>query len=126
MERSHQNVSLSSSMRSKNLMVRKHAGASRRHSPVGDGERESESRWRWVFGEADPRLDGDVPAEGDRRAYVALAWLLMPGAARVAGRIRRLADEIDEVVAGQLWIHICDHDPEVDKVRRQEDSRPRL
>lgn len=35
----------------------------------------------------------------------------MPGAARVAGRIRRLADEIDEVVAGQLWIQVCDHDP---------------
>ncbi len=49
-------------------------------------------------------------AETDRRAYLALAWLLMPGAARVAGRIRRLADEIDEVVAGQLWIQICDHD----------------
>lgn len=42
-------------------------------------------------------------AEGDRRAYVALAWLLMPGAARVAGRISRLADEIDEIVARQLW-----------------------
>jgi hypothetical protein len=48
---------------------------------------------------------------GDRRAYVALAWLLMPGAARVAGRISRLAEEIDEVVAGQLWVQICEHDP---------------
>lgn len=50
-------------------------------------------------------------AEGDRRAYVALVWLLMPGAARVAGRITRLADEIDQVVAGQLWVQICEHDP---------------
>lgn len=36
----------------------------------------------------------------------------MPGASKIAGRLRRLADTIDEVVAGQLWIHICDHDPE--------------
>jgi hypothetical protein len=50
-------------------------------------------------------------AERDPRAYVALAWLLVPGASRVAGRLRRLTDAIDEVVAGQLWIQICDHDP---------------
>jgi hypothetical protein len=54
-------------------------------------------------------------AEGDRRAYVALAWLLMPGASRVAGRIRRLADEIDEVVTGQLWVQICEHVPADDR-----------
>ena len=53
-------------------------------------------------------------AADDPRAYVLLAWLLMPGAARVAGRIRRLADAIDEIVAGQLWIQICDHDPHDD------------
>lgn len=54
-------------------------------------------------------------AAGDRRAYVALAWLLMPGAARVAGRISHLADEIDAVVAGQLWLQICEHDPADDR-----------
>lgn len=54
-------------------------------------------------------------AEGERRAYVALAWLLMPGAARVAGRISRLAEEIDAVVAGQLWVQICEHDPADDR-----------
>lgn len=54
-------------------------------------------------------------AAGDRRAYVVLAWLLMLGAARVAGRISRLADEIDEVVAGQLWVQICEHDPADDR-----------
>ncbi len=27
------------------------------------------------------------------------------------GRLRRLTDAIDEVVAGQLWIQICEHDP---------------
>ena len=47
----------------------------------------------------------------DPRAYVALAWLLVPGASLVAGRLRRLGDVIDEVVAGQLWIQICEHDP---------------
>lgn len=51
-------------------------------------------------------------AETDRRAYVALAWLLVPGASRVAGRLRQLADRIDEVVAGQLWMQICGHSPD--------------
>ena len=50
-------------------------------------------------------------AGSDRRAYVALAWLLVPGASLVAGRLRRLTEVIDEVVAGQLWIQICEHDP---------------
>lgn len=50
-------------------------------------------------------------ADEDPQAYLALAWLLMPGAARVAGRIRRLVDEIDEIVAGQLWIQLCQHYP---------------
>lgn len=75
---------------------------------------------RWMRDAEPTRRDEVLTAlrrivEGDRRAYVALAWLLMPGAARVAGRIRRLADEIDEVVAGQLWIQICDHSPDDDK-----------
>lgn len=52
--------------------------------------------------------------ENDQRAYVALAWLLAPGASLIAGRLRRFTDVIDEVVAGQLWIQICDHDPAVD------------
>jgi hypothetical protein len=50
-------------------------------------------------------------AEIDRRAYIALAWLLVPGAALVSRRLRRLTEVIDEVVAGQLWIQICEHDP---------------
>ncbi|MDQ6934374.1 MAG: hypothetical protein M3130_03665 [Actinomycetota bacterium] len=45
----------------------------------------------------------------------ALTWLLMPGAARIAGRVSRLADEIDEIVAGQLWVQICEHDPTDDR-----------
>lgn len=54
-------------------------------------------------------------AEHDARAFVALAWLLVPGASLVAGRLRRLTDAIDEVVAGQLWIQICEHDPADDR-----------
>lgn len=37
-----------------------------------------------------------------------------PGRPLVAGKLRRLADAIDaidEVVAGQLWIQVCEHDP---------------
>lgn len=39
----------------------------------------------------------------------------MPGAARVAGRVSRLAEEIDAVVVGQLWVQICEHDPADDR-----------
>lgn len=75
---------------------------------------------RWMRDAEPAQRDGVLTAlrrvaEGERRAYVALAWLLMPGAARVAGRISRLADEIDEVVAGQLWVQICEHDPDDDR-----------
>lgn len=66
-------------------------------------------------------------AERDRRTYVVLAWLLMPGASRIAGRIRRLVDQIDEVVAGQLWIQICDHNPMTSATspRRSSSGSPR-
>lgn len=71
---------------------------------------------RWMKHATPAERDGVLAAlrrvaESDRRAYVALTWLLVPGASLVAGRLRRLADVIDEVVAGQLWIQICDHDP---------------
>jgi len=54
-------------------------------------------------------------AEEDGRAFVVLAWLLVPGASLVARRLRRLVDTIDEIVAGQLWIQLCDHDPTDDR-----------
>lgn len=54
-------------------------------------------------------------AEEDGRAFVVLAWLLVPGASLVARRLRRLVDTIDEIVAGQLWIQLCDHDPADDR-----------
>lgn len=71
---------------------------------------------RWMKAAEPPQRDAVLTAlreiaDEDPQAYLALAWLLMPGAARVAGRIRRLADEIDEIVAGQLWIQLCAHDP---------------
>lgn len=51
----------------------------------------------------------------DKRASTVLAWLLVPGASLLAGRLRNLVDVIDEVVAGQLWIQICAHDPSDDQ-----------
>lgn len=47
----------------------------------------------------------------DQRAALVLAWLLVPGASLLAGRLRNLVDVIDEVVAGQLWIQFCEYDP---------------
>lgn len=69
-------------------------------------------------------------AGSDPRAYLALAWLLMPGASLIASRLRSLTDTIDEVVAGQLWIQICEHDPTDDayvaaKILRQVDHESR-
>jgi hypothetical protein len=88
---------------------------------------------RWMKAVEPPQRDAVLTAlfaiaEDDPRAYLALAWLLMPGAAKEAGRIRRLADEIDEIVAGQLWIQMHEHDPAdstcvaariLDRVRRE-------
>ena len=50
-------------------------------------------------------------AQEDARAFVVMAWLLVPGASLLAGKLRRLVDSIDEIVAGQLWIQICEQDP---------------
>ncbi len=54
-------------------------------------------------------------AQEDARAFVVMAWLLVPGASLLAGKLRRLVDSIDEIVAGQLWIQICEHDPTDDQ-----------
>ncbi|MGH3976736.1 MAG: hypothetical protein ACRDS9_25980 [Pseudonocardiaceae bacterium] len=40
----------------------------------------------------------------DRAAVAALVWLLIPGAVRVADSLRDLSPDIDDLVAGQLWI----------------------
>ncbi|KNX35876.1 hypothetical protein [Luteipulveratus halotolerans] len=39
-------------------------------------------------------------------AAAALAWALMPGACTLANRLRTLTPEIDQVVAGQLWLEV--------------------
>lgn len=44
--------------------------------------------------------DGDA----DPAALAVLVWAVLPGAARLAGRLRRLGPNVGEVVAAQLWI----------------------
>lgn len=47
------------------------------------------------------------PSGGDDAcAAGALAWVLLPGAASVAHRLRDMSPRIDECVAGQLWIEV--------------------
>src|SRR5665811_2480118 len=48
----------------------------------------------------------------EQSATVALVWLLAPGATTVAWRLRDLSRDIDELVAGQLWIQVREHDPD--------------
>lgn len=50
-----------------------------------------------------------VLAADDGDAAVALVWLLIPGAARLANRLRDLSPDIDALVAGQLWIEVRSH-----------------
>ncbi|MBB2892146.1 hypothetical protein [Flexivirga oryzae] len=42
----------------------------------------------------------------DLAAAAALAWALMPGVCSLANRLGTLAREIDQVVAGQLWLEV--------------------
>lgn len=42
----------------------------------------------------------------DRAAVAALVWLLIPGAVRVAESLHDLSTDIDDLVAGQLWIEV--------------------
>lgn len=51
---------------------------------------------------ASPTGGDDVTAAG------ALAWLLLPGACRIAYRLRSLSWRIDELVAAQLWLEVRD------------------
>ncbi|PWJ23263.1 hypothetical protein ATK17_3756 [Branchiibius hedensis] len=46
--------------------------------------------------------DGD----NDVAAAATLAWALMPGACTLANRLRTLSPEIDQIVAGQLWLEV--------------------
>jgi len=67
--------------------------------------------------EADPADADDVvygiawlaSTEGghDREAAQTLAWLLVPGSAFLASRLRTLSVDIDHVVAAELWLLVC-------------------
>lgn len=50
-------------------------------------------------------------AVGDVDAAVALVWLLVPRAKRIAGKLADAATDIDALVAGQLWIEIRSGNP---------------
>lgn len=74
-----------------------------------------ESLQRWLRGQdavaADPALMALVtlgsPQGGDDLAAVAVvAWSLMPAACTIADRLRAISVDINQVVAGQLWLEI--------------------
>jgi len=48
-------------------------------------------------------------ADHDHHAAEALVWLLVPGATRLADSLRDLSPDIDELVAGQLWLEVRRH-----------------
>lgn len=50
-------------------------------------------------------------ASHDFDAAVALAWMLVPGAKGVGGRLRDLSTDIDGAVASQLWMEIRGSEP---------------
>jgi hypothetical protein len=45
-------------------------------------------------------------AQDDAEAAVVIAWLLLPGAARLADNLRDLSSDIDALTAGELWVQI--------------------
>lgn len=45
-------------------------------------------------------------AQDDAEAAVVLAWLLLPGATRLADNLRDLSPDIDALTAGELWMQI--------------------
>jgi len=45
-------------------------------------------------------------AQNDVDAAVVVAWLLLPGATRLANSLRDLSPNIDVLVAGQLWLEV--------------------
>ena len=45
-------------------------------------------------------------AQDDAEAAVVLAWLLLPGATRLADSLRDLSPDIDALTAGELWLQI--------------------
>lgn len=51
-------------------------------------------------------------AQDDAEAATVLAWLLLPGATRLADSLRDLSPDIDALTAGELWIQIRTRPPE--------------
>jgi hypothetical protein len=45
-------------------------------------------------------------AQQDAEAATVLAWLLLPGATRLANRLRDLSPDIDALTAGELWLQV--------------------
>ena len=45
-------------------------------------------------------------AQDNAEAAVVLAWLLLPGATRLADKLRDLSPDIDALTAGELWLQI--------------------
>lgn len=45
-------------------------------------------------------------AQHDAEAAAVLAWLLLPGATRLADRLRDISPDIDALAAGELWLEI--------------------
>lgn len=45
-------------------------------------------------------------AQDDAEAAVVLAWLLLPGATRMANRLSDLSPDIDALTTGELWLQI--------------------
>jgi len=78
---------------------------------------EDPRRLREWLRDADPAAADDVvygiawwaSTEGghDRNAALVLAWLLVPGAAFLARKLWTLTDEIDHMVAAELWLLVC-------------------
>jgi hypothetical protein len=52
------------------------------------------------------RLAGLTAYDGD--AVTALAWLLLPGATRIAAELSDLHPDIEGLVAGQLWVEVSE------------------
>jgi len=81
------------------------------------GRVEDPRRLREWLQDADPNEADEVvygiawlaSTEGghDRDAALALAWLLVPGAAFLARQLRTLSVDIDHMVAAELWLLVC-------------------
>ena len=68
----------------------------------------------WTRQATAPARDGVIAglaklAVDDYDAATALVWLLIPGATRLANSLRDLSPDIDELVAGQLWLEARSH-----------------